>query len=191
MARMTNEAMAAGALGFATSRSLFHKSASGQPICTMDAEESELVAIAEAVGTKDGILQVAVDFGGTRGLDEEFGILENVAKVSGRLMTLPIAEMHKQPNLWRDIMGRITRANATGARMNAQALPRGIGVMFGLELSAHPFMLKPSYREVAHLPLHERLAALRDPARRGRILAEESIAFALPVAATLDQFEGM
>ncbi|WP_084455676.1 amidohydrolase family protein [Novosphingobium rosa] len=65
MAQLVSEGMKAGALGFATSRSLFHKSSSGEAICTLDAEEAELLAIAEALRENgDGILQVAVDFAG-------------------------------------------------------------------------------------------------------------------------------
>lgn len=192
MAELATEAMAAGALGFATSRSLFHKSASGEPICTLDAEEAELVEIAKAIGSSgNGIVQVAVDFGGARSIEEEFSTLESVAKASQRPMSLPIAEMHSNPALWRDIMARIGRANASGASMGAQALPRGIGVLFGLQLSTHPFMLKPSYQEVAGLPLAERLIALRDADRRARILAEESVYSPMPSARTLDNFDGM
>jgi N-acyl-D-aspartate/D-glutamate deacylase len=53
--------------------------------------------------------------------------------------------------------------------------------MFGFELSQHPFLTRPSYVEVAGLPLPERVAALRDPARRARILAEQTEDAALKV----------
>lgn len=192
MARIAAEAMEAGALGFATSRSLFHRSKSGEPICTQDAEEAELLDIALAMGKPGaGILQVAVDFGGTRALDEEFGILSRVAKASGHPMTLPIAQLHSDRELWRKIMDKVGAANGAGARMSAQALPRGIGVIYGLDCSAHPFFLKPSFREIADLPLPERIAALRDPARRAQILAEDPIEYHLPIAATINNFGGM
>lgn len=192
MARIAAEAMKAGAIGFATSRSLFHRSANGEPICTQDAEEAELLDIALAMGEPgSGVLQVAVDFGGTRALDEEFAILSRVARTSGQSLTLPIAQIHSDPDLWRRIMGKVGEANASGAKVSAQALPRGIGVIFGLDLSAHPFFLKPSYRDIADLPIPERVAAMRDPARRARILAEDPVECLLPVAATINRFEGM
>ncbi|MBB3860188.1 N-acyl-D-aspartate/D-glutamate deacylase [Novosphingobium hassiacum] len=192
MARIAAEAMKAGAIGFATSRSLFHRSANGEPICTQDAEEAELLEIAQAMGEPgSGVLQVAVDFGGTRSLDEEFGILSRVARTSGQPLTLPIAQIHSDPDLWRRIMDKVGEANASGANVCAQALPRGIGVIFGLDLSAHPFFLKPSYREIADLPMADRVAALRDPARRARILTEGPVDCHLPVAATINRFEGM
>lgn len=192
MARIAREAAAAGAVGFATSRSLFHRSADGQPICTQDAEEAELLEIARAMGEPgESLLQVAVDFGGERSLDDEFGILSRVVLESGHAMTMPIAELHSNRNLWREIMERVSEANAKGAQITAQALPRGIGVIYGLDLSAHPFFLKPSYREIAGLPMPERLAAMRDPARRERILTEGNIEYHLPIAATVDKFAGM
>lgn len=192
MARIAADAMAAGAVGFATSRSLFHRSATGEPICTQDAEEAELLDIARAMGEPgSGVLQVAVDFGGTRALDEEFDILARVVKGSGHPMTMPIAEMHSRPNLWREIMAKVGEVNRDGARISAQALPRGIGVIYGLDVSAHPFFLRPSYREIADLPLTQRIAAMRDPQRRARILAEGNIDFHLPIAATIDKFDGM
>lgn len=192
MARIMADAMNAGAIGFATSRSLFHRSANGDPICTQDAEEAELLSIAEAMGDPGrGIVQVAVDFGGARPIDEEFGILSRVAMQSGHPMTVPIAEMHSNPNLWREIMSRIGEANAKGAQFTAQALPRGIGVIYGLDLSAHPFFLKPSFREIADLPITDRVAAMRDPDRRRRILSEERIEYHLPIADTIDKFENM
>jgi N-acyl-D-aspartate/D-glutamate deacylase len=43
----------------------------------------------------------------------------------------------------------------------------------GWELSWHPFMLHPTYRSLAALPITERVAALRRPEVRGAILAEQ------------------
>lgn len=192
MARIAREAMKAGAIGFATSRSLFHRSTTGEPICTQDAEEAELLAIARAMGEPgQALLQIAVDFGGDRGLEEEFDILSRVVLESGHPMTMPIAEMHSNPQLWREIMAKVQRTNALGGSITAQALPRGIGVIYGLDLTAHPFFLRPSYREIADLPVPQRIASMRDPVRRERILSEANIEFHLPIAATIDKFAGM
>jgi N-acyl-D-aspartate/D-glutamate deacylase len=192
MAELTGEAMRAGALGFASSRSLFHKSSSGDAICTLDADEAELTQIAAATRDHgDGILQVAVDFANGRNAADEFSLLERVARSADRKMTLPIAQLHTDPEGWRNTVARICRANETGARMGAQALPRGIGMLFGLNLSAHPFFLKPSYRAIAHLPISEQVVRMREPGLRARILGEDSIPYPLPVANTLNLFDGM
>src|SRR5690606_19827787 len=39
--------------------------------------------------------------------------------------------------------------------------------------SLHPFISRPSYKAIADLPLPERVARLRDPAFRARLLAEQ------------------
>lgn len=121
--------MSAGALGIATSRSLFHRSTSGDTISTLDADQAELLDMALALGEPGGgIMQVAVDFSGTRGLDDEFGLISRLSKISGHPVTVPIAQVKSRPDLWRDIVDNIVRANADGAQIAAQALPRGIGL---------------------------------------------------------------
>ena len=48
--------------------------------------------------------------------------------------------------------------------------------MLGLELSRNPFQTHPSYQAIAHLPLAERLARLRQPEVRAAILSEHATA---------------
>jgi N-acyl-D-aspartate/D-glutamate deacylase len=66
----------------------------------------------------------------------------------------------------------VEKANAAGGEVTAQIFPRPIGLVIGLELSGNPFVLYPSYRELAHLPLAERVAEMRKPEVRERILAD-------------------
>jgi N-acyl-D-aspartate/D-glutamate deacylase len=49
-------------------------------------------------------------------------------------------------------------------------------MIHGLECSMHPFFLAPSYVAIAHLPLAERVAQMRQPETRARILAEAAVA---------------
>ncbi|HEU4615031.1 MAG TPA: amidohydrolase family protein, partial [Kofleriaceae bacterium] len=56
--------------------------------------------------------------------------------------------------------------------LRCQVAARGIGVLLGLEATFHPFMGFPSYKAIAHLPLAERVARMRDPELRARMLAE-------------------
>ena len=52
--------------------------------------------------------------------------------------------------------------------------PRPIGILLGLTTTLSPFTTRPSFTEVAHLPLDERVSAMADPARKARILAEST-----------------
>jgi N-acyl-D-aspartate/D-glutamate deacylase len=63
-------------------------------------------------------------------------------------------------------------AIAEGLPIHGQILPRPAGAMFGLDLTFHPFVLNPSYRPIAGLPLAEKVKAMRDPELRSRIISE-------------------
>ena len=192
MAAVTREAMDAGAIGFSSSRTLFHRSSSGSLIPTLDAGEQELLAISRAMQERgDGILQIANDYKNWTDLEGEFAMMQRVAAATGRLLTLPLAQMHSAPESWRKVLDMIENANNDGVRVTAQVLPRGLGMLFGLELSMHPFTLVPSYQEIADLPLKERLERMRDPELRARIVAEGPSDPSVPLAGFTRKFEGM
>jgi N-acyl-D-aspartate/D-glutamate deacylase len=172
MARLAAEAVAAGALGFSTSRALAHKTLDGRHTPTLRAAEDELTEIGRAVGkVGSGWLQVISDFDDP---GEEFAMLRRIAEASGRPMTFSLLQREKVPWLWRFLLDRIEEANAAGTPITGQVMARPIGLMLGFELSQNPFFPRPSWKQVAQLPFAERLAVLRQPEFRARILAEET-----------------
>ena len=172
MRRLTREAMAAGALGFATSRLSIHKAADGGSIPTFDADIAELDAICAGMADAGtGTLQIVID--AFRGWDVEFPIITQLAAASGRPATFTLASGNDGPPRWRTVLDMMETANAGGAAITAQVMPRPIGLIAGLELSVHPFILCPSYAAIAALPLAERIAAMRDPAMRAALLSEK------------------
>lgn len=180
MARLAAEGLAAGAVGISTSRALAHRTLDGRHIPTLGAPEAELEALARTLRNHgSGWLQVISDFDDPA--EEEFARLRRVAAVAGRPLTFSLLQRESKPTFWRWLLDRVDEANADGVRMFGQVMGRPVGLMFGFELSQHPFLTRPSYREVAHLPLPERVVALRDPARRARILAEPTDDAALKV----------
>jgi N-acyl-D-aspartate/D-glutamate deacylase len=171
MARLAAEGIRAGALGFSTSRTLNHKTVDGQPTPTLDAAEEELSTIARAIGeTGAGWLQVISDFGET--IEPEFAMLRRLVAISGRPMTTTVLERDSKPQEWRRLLDLIAEANAAGQAMTGMVLTRPTGIMLGFEISQNPFVDCPSWREVAHLPFAARVAALRDPSLRARLLGE-------------------
>jgi N-acyl-D-aspartate/D-glutamate deacylase len=170
MAQLTAEGLRAGALGFSTSRTLNHRSADGKHIPTLRAEEAELTAIAHAMReTGAGWLQIVSDFQDQSG---EINLFRRLARESGRPVTITLVQTDSRPDGWRELMSEIDQANAEGLRITAQVRPRPTSVLLGLELSDNPFSGRPSYRRIAHLPFAERLALMRQPELRARILAE-------------------
>ncbi len=173
MARLAAEGIRAGALGFSTSRTLNHKTVDGRPTPTLDASEEELTTIAKAIGQAGaGWLQVISDFG--EELESEFALLRRLVEMSGRPMTTTILERDSKPQEWRRLLDLIGYANADGLPITGMVLTRPTGIMLGFEISQNPFVTLPSWAEVAQLSFEAKLAALRDPSFKARLLSENS-----------------
>ncbi len=171
MRALTREAMTAGALGFATSRLSIHKTADGGSIPTFDADVRELQEI--CLGMRDvgrGTLQIVLD--AFRGWDNEYPIIDRLVKESGRPATFTLASGNEGPPAWRRVLDLMAQTKAAGGQVTAQVMPRPIGLIAGLELSVHPFIMCPSWQKIAHLPLADKVAAMRDPALRAALLSE-------------------
>jgi N-acyl-D-aspartate/D-glutamate deacylase len=173
MRALATEAIQAGALGFATSRFTIHKTESGSPIPSYDAAREEIEEIARGViDGGGGLLQFVPDIpaGGYQSvLQTVFEVAEDV----GLPVTFTLVVANAGDPTWPDAITMIEKSNAAGGDVTAQLLPRPIGLIMGLQLSANPFVLYPSYQEIAHLPLAERVAEMRKPEVRARILADK------------------
>ena len=175
MAALAKRAMEAGAIGFGTSRTLNHRSSDGSPISTLTAGEDELTGIAMGMasannGAGKGVLQVVSDFNDPAA---EFAMLRRIVEASGRPLSFSLLQSPRDPEQWRFMLEQMTEAKAAGLQIRAQVATRPVGVLFGLELTANPFSTYPAYREIKDLPLVERVARLRDPAFRARLMSEE------------------
>lgn len=170
MAQLAAAGIKAGALGFSTSRTLNHQTLAGEAIPTLEAEEAELSDIAGAInGVGSGWMQVISDFNES---DEEFAMLRRIAKRAGRPLSITILQRDRNPEWWRDIMGQISAANADGAQIVGQVLPRPTGILLGFEISQNPFIGRPTWDKIADLTLDEKLAALRQPDFRAQLMSE-------------------
>ena len=179
MSALLRDALAAGAAGFSTGRSDNHRTARGAATPASEVGARELAGIAAAFqGLGHGVLQAVSDFDMMRGpdrFDAEFDLLEEmVAASGGRPLSVSTMQRDHAPEQWRKILARAERAVARGLDVRCQVGARAIGVLLGLEATFHPFMGFPSYKPIAHLSLEERVARLRNPELRARILAETS-----------------
>lgn len=178
MGALVREAIEGGAIGFSTGRSDNHRNADGRPTPAADASARELEGIARALaGIDRGVLQAVSDFDmfvGKDRFDPEFDLLENMARVAGRPLSLSLLQRVGATDQWKQILTRIERANAAGLSLRAQVATRGIGVILGLEATFHPFIGFPTYKALAHLPLAERVRELAKPEVKARILGETS-----------------
>jgi N-acyl-D-aspartate/D-glutamate deacylase len=171
MARITHEALRAGAIGFTTSRTILHRSKHGLVPGTHSKPE-ELVGIGRALGeVGHGVFEMVSDL---QGQEPDLTWMREFCAATGRVITFALAQTPMQPTAWRDTLERVEALAAEGLKIVPQVPCRPTGMLFGLQSSFHPFLFHPTYaRELAALPHAERVARLREPATRARILAEE------------------
>ena len=171
MRRLTAEAVRAGALGVSTSRSINHRTSTGDPTPSLRAAEDELLGL--ALGLQDagaGVLQIICDF--EDDVDGEFALMRRLVEASGRPLSFSLMQKHTNKEGWRRLLQLTAQANADGLPMSAQVAPRGVGVLLGLQGSRNVFSECPSYQAIANLSLPQRVAAMTAPPMKRRLLAE-------------------
>jgi len=181
MRAVVADAIGRGAVGFSTSRTIGHRARSGRPVPGTFAPEAEVVALAAALRDHGrGVFQAIV--AGTIGSLERLGgehtkpldelpLLEAAGRASGRPVTFTIAQLFEDPEHWRLVLDAVSAANAHGAALRPQIIPRSVTIMTSLD-SYHLFMGRPTYEKLAHLSLADRVRELRRPEVRDAVLAE-------------------
>ena len=175
MKQIVREAVEAGAMGFSTSHTLAHTAIDGEPVPGTFATEDELFAMGDALAEAGrGLFELAP--AGAAGEDiitprKEVDWMCRLSERTGRPVSFVMVQVDAAPELWKELMDECQRANDAGARVYPQVGNRPAGVLVGLQ-SSHAFVGRPSYDEIAGLPLDERVAEMRRPERRTAILGE-------------------
>jgi len=170
MADLTAAAVRAGALGFSTSRTILHTSRHGL-IPGTTAVPDELLAIGHGIAQGGpAVFQFVSDGLGTESVERQW--IRELAELPGVTVTYSLAQSPRDPQAYRDALDEAQALRAQGRTVVPQVPSRPTGMLFGLQSSFHPFMAHPSYRALWDVPLDERVATLRDPEFRARLLAE-------------------
>ncbi|MCB0943251.1 MAG: amidohydrolase family protein [Mycobacterium sp.] len=172
MRKLAAEAIEVGALGVASSRFAFHKTGSGAPIPSYDAGYEEIAAIAAGVADAGGGLMQFIPDIPAGGYENVLQKVFEAATDAGLPVTFSLTPGNGGDAVWTSAINLIEKFNSAGGDITAQVYPRPIGLVIGLELTANPFVLYPSYQEIADLPLAQRVAEMRKPEVRARILAD-------------------
>jgi N-acyl-D-aspartate/D-glutamate deacylase len=174
MAALVGDAAAAGALGFSSSRTLRHRVPDGRFVPGTWAAADELVALAAAAGPRS-VFEVAPRFDGdgpaVPRVDAELAWMERVSRETGCTVTFNLTQTPEQGDHYRHALALAHAANGRGARIRPQTSVRSIGLLTGL-VHRTPFDGHPAWQSLQHLPFDDRLAALRDPERRARLVEE-------------------
>ncbi len=184
MAAIVEEGIAAGALGFTTSRTLLHRAKDGEPVPGTFAGEEELLGIGRVLGrAPHAVFEVASDLAPE---GREISWMQKLSSETGRPVTFALLQNDRDPTQWERLLDATDRVNAEGAFVVPQISGRPTGLLLGLQSTVHPFITHSAYREIAHLPLLERVKRMREPQVRQRILSER-IEHRSPVAAMMLQ----
>ncbi len=183
MSRIVEEAINAGAMGFSTSRILGHRSIQGEPVPGTFANDTEVMMIAQALKRAGkGLFQIipSSTLGPGRqeafehtSLEQEIALIANVTKASGRPSTFTLFQIDDWADKWREAIDQVRQANIEGAQVYPQVSSRPTGLVFSME-TYHPWMLKPTYQKLKHLPVEARLAELRKPEVKQALLKEQN-----------------
>lgn len=173
MAKIVEEGLRAGALGFTTSRTAFHKSVDGELVPGTTATPEELLGIGRAMGRAGhGVFEIASDM---QPQWNEFEWMGQLSRETGLPVSFTAGQSPLKEMTFTEQLQRMREQNDKGARIVAQVALRGIGVILGWQTTFHPFSFKPSWQSIAHLPWAEQLQQLRDPQFKAKVLAEDSI----------------
>jgi N-acyl-D-aspartate/D-glutamate deacylase len=189
MKQVVKEAIAAGALGFSTSRTLAHLAIDGEPVPGTYASEDELFGIGSGMGELGaGVFELAP--AGTAGEDiispkKEMDWMRRLSAAIHRPVTFAMVQVDDAPELWRELMEESLRAVSDGADLWPQVAGRGFGLLSGHFTTYSLFDQIPAYQELKAKGLapDALVEALRSPEVRHAIESWE------PDPATADRMD--
>ncbi|MDC0198666.1 amidohydrolase family protein [Pseudomonadota bacterium] len=166
MSDLVTEAIEAGALGFSTSRTVLHRDIYGKYVPGTEASSEEMRALAFGVDKAgEGTLEITSDW-----LDEEMEMswMKEYVKKSDCGLTF----LQTKGDAVKTILFSEEHF-LKGKNIRPQFPGRNVGLMFGWETSVNPFMQFPAYKEIADLPMDQKLEILKDPLFKEKLLSQE------------------
>ena len=162
IAELAGQSVKEGAVGFSTNRLPGHRLPDGRSIPGTFADRDELRAVAREVGKHGGIMQTVSDF---RDFDAEFDLIADEARTARGALFSMAAEMGVERT-----NERVLAMRAEGLNVTSVTVPRSGGGVGGL--STNNFFRTEAWNEVRKMDLAGRLAAIRDPETRRRLVDE-------------------
>ncbi len=165
MATLLAEAIRSGAAGLSTSYVDIDEQM--RPVPSRYATREEVIALGRAMARVGrGIIQTVPVFYNP---PEQIHNIEEMAEISratGLMCTVAPIVHAAGSSLWQDSLATLETEAARGARVYGQSMPRTFDINIRLSESSFLLFALPAWAELMRLPLPERLAGFRDPARR-------------------------
>ena len=171
MAGIVREGVAAGALGFSTSRTLLHKDIHGIHVPGTFAGSDEMLALGLSMkGLTHGVFEMVSD---NLGDDDEWAWVKGFVEETGLPVTLVATSAGAyQGNKMFNIA---EESREKGMDIRPQIAGRPTGILNGLTSNFHIFMASPTWKsELEGLTLEDKVAAMARPEIRAALLSEDS-----------------
>jgi N-acyl-D-amino-acid deacylase len=167
MAQIVGEGLAAGALGFSTSRTLIHKYQQHKYPPGTFASPEEIMSIAKAMKTAGhGVFQMTANHVSMEG---ELWWLTQIAKDNNLPVAFALVQTDQTPDTWKRLLAHLDATHAQGVPLYGSISGRATSMVMGFEGSLHPFVLHPLWQQIAPLPWEAKLGRLREPAVRAAL----------------------
>ena len=173
MERELRAGLAAGAVGFTTSRSHHHSTPSGRPVASRVAPWSEVERlVATMADAGGGMFELANEsvMASTdpEGRAEAMGRLRRLA-VDNRVAVSFGLSTFGDPNRWQELLRLLDDSARDGGQMWGQSSCMPSGALFNFKTWL-PFDKVPAWSELRSRPLADQVQALRDPQVRASLV---------------------
>jgi len=172
MADLLHESLYAGGLGLSTSLSFTHIDGDGQPVPSRFADwEDEVLPLVRVVKAHEGTtLEFIIDGCIGQFSDAEVDLMTRMSVEADRPLNWNVLHIRSDNQAAYEHQLRASkRAAEKGARVVALTMP--VNVQNSLSFLTHCALhLLPGWGEVLRLPLEERIAVLKQPATRARMM---------------------
>lgn len=185
MAKLVEEGMRAGAVGFTTSRTVIHRGSDGECMPGTFASREEVYGLGLGMARAGhGVFEVASDLG-IGGIDGDYADdadwMAQFAIETGLPVFYLVNQVDRAPGQWRALLDKLSGVrNDRGAPLYAMVAVRPPGVLMSLEGSMHPFKKHPTFMKLEDLSLADLVAELRRPEIKAQILSESTTYYDVP-----------
>lgn len=165
MCAILQDAIRAGAAGLSTSYVDIDEEM--KPVPSRWANREEIIALGRAMHAAGrGLIQTVPVFYNPPEQLQNIADMGEISRATGLMCTVAPIVHNAASTLWKDSLDALDAEAARGARVFGQSMPRTFDINIRLSESSFLLLALPAWAELMRMPLPERLAGFRDPARR-------------------------
>jgi N-acyl-D-amino-acid deacylase len=165
MCRILQDAIRGGAAGLSTSYVDIDEAMN--PVPSRWAARDEVIALGRAMRAAGrGLIQTVPVFYNPPEQLQNIADMGEISRATGLMCTVAPIVHNAMSTLWKDSLDALDAEAARGARVFGQSMPRTFDINIRLSETSFLLYALPAWAEIMRMPMPERLAGFRDPARR-------------------------